>query len=242
MRSTGTHTGPPRPKRRTGARPYIHTPRRPADRAHAANTRETLLDTAEQLFAKRGVAATSVRDITGAAGANLGAINYHFGTKQELVLAVFSRRIFPVAERQLALLDNAERKTGGEPPRLEALLEAMIRPSVEQSFAEGKRNTAFMRLIARCLSEPNPEVKRWVQGRLQKVMARFVVLVERARPNLSHEEALWRTKFTLGALVNTLQTTGQEGSLPPDLRKGLDAEALIRRLVAFTAAGMRAGT
>jgi AcrR family transcriptional regulator len=52
----------------------------------AASTRNHLLDAAERLFAEQGVEATSVRDITKAAGANQGAINYHFQSKDKLVL------------------------------------------------------------------------------------------------------------------------------------------------------------
>ena len=56
-------------------------------------TRERLLDVAEQLFARRGLDAVSVRDITREAGANLGAITYHFGTMRKLIVAVFERRM-----------------------------------------------------------------------------------------------------------------------------------------------------
>ncbi|MEJ2007229.1 MAG: TetR family transcriptional regulator [Acidobacteriota bacterium] len=231
-------TEPPRTKRRTGA----HKPRKPeSGGSQAAQTRESILDTAERLFAERGVAATSVRDITGAAGANLGAINYHFGTKQELVMAVFSRRIFPVAERQMALLDEAERKAGGKPPRLETLLEAMTRPSIEKSFAAGKRNTAFMRLVGRCYGEPNPEVERRIRAHVEKVWMRFAILLARSLPGLPHEEMYWRIRFMVGALHHTLLTSGREGSIPPEFRKGLDAETLIRRMVAYAAAGLKAG-
>ena len=44
-------------------------------------TRVALLDAAERLFSQNGIEGTSVREIIKAAGANLGAINYHFGTK-----------------------------------------------------------------------------------------------------------------------------------------------------------------
>jgi len=50
------------------------------------------------LFAERGIEAVSIRDITRAAGANLAAINYHFGTKQELVGEIFSRRLTPLSQ------------------------------------------------------------------------------------------------------------------------------------------------
>lgn len=213
----------------------------PAGGSHAADTRERILDTAERLFAERGVAATSIREITGAAEANLGAINYHFGSKQELVVAVFTRRIFPVRDEQMELLDEVERKAGGKPPEIEALLEAMIRPSVEKSFGAGKRDTAFMRLVGRFYGEPDPEVARRIRAQVEQVWTRFAILLSRAVPGLPREEMYWRIRFMGGMLHHTLLTAGRDDSIPPDLRKELDAETMIRRLVRFAAAGIKAG-
>ncbi len=205
-----------------------------------ATTREIILDTAEQFFAEHGVAATSIRDITGAAGVNLGSINYHFGTKADLVAAVFKRRLDPIFQRQMALLDEVERAASEKPPRLEALIEAMVRPSVEKSLASGKRNTAFMRLAGRFYGEPDPEVERRIRTHVEKVWMRFAGLISRAMPGLAGEGMFWRIMFMAGTFHHTLLTMGREGSIPPQVRQGLDAESLIRRLVAFTAAGMRA--
>ena len=61
----------------------------------ATDTKERMLDTAEGLFAEHGFPATSMRDITNAAGVNLAAINYHFGSKESLLIAVLQRRTLP---------------------------------------------------------------------------------------------------------------------------------------------------
>lgn len=50
-----------------------------------------LLDAAEALFAERGYAAVSVRDIADHAGANIAAVSYHFGSKAELYLQTVCR-------------------------------------------------------------------------------------------------------------------------------------------------------
>ena len=60
------------------------------------DTVERILDAAEILFAERGFAETSLRTITSAAGVNLAAVNYHFGSKKALIQAVFVRFIDPV--------------------------------------------------------------------------------------------------------------------------------------------------
>jgi len=65
----------------------------------ATETRHRLIDVARRLFAERGFDATSVRDITGEAKANLGAITYHFGSKQALYDAVLEQAFAPVAAR-----------------------------------------------------------------------------------------------------------------------------------------------
>jgi AcrR family transcriptional regulator len=210
-----------------------------AGERHLAATKTRLLDTAERLFAEFGVEATSIRDITTAAGASLGAVTYHFGTKQELVTAIFARHLEPVNRRRLALLDEAEQKTHGRPVRLEILLEAMIRPVVENSFAKRSQDLSFKRLMGRCAGEPNRHVGRLVRAHFEGVMARFVPALQRVLPGLSNEEMRWRIGFTFGALHHALLISSREDSSRHPPAKGLDAETLIRRLVAFAAAGMK---
>ena len=61
-------------------------------------TAESLLDVGQRLFAERGYDASSVRDITGSAGANVGAVTYHFGSKEALYQAVLERALAPLRE------------------------------------------------------------------------------------------------------------------------------------------------
>src|SRR3954468_8381736 len=92
--------------------------------SHVA-TRVALLDTAERLFSQNGIEGTSVREIIKAAGANLGAINYHFGTKDRLALEVFARRLEPVNRERVARLDALEAAGQGK-LKLEQILDALI--------------------------------------------------------------------------------------------------------------------
>ena len=56
------------------------------------DTKDQILDAAEHLFAEQGFAATSLRQLTARASVNLAAVNYHFGSKDELAKAVLQRR------------------------------------------------------------------------------------------------------------------------------------------------------
>jgi len=66
-----------------------------------ATTRDRLLATARRVFALEGYAGASIRRITGEAGANLGAVTYHFGSKEELYYAVLRDVLTPLRERVL---------------------------------------------------------------------------------------------------------------------------------------------
>lgn len=79
-------------------------------------TRDRILSVARNLFAQHGFRGTSVRAITKEAGANLGAVTYHFGTKDALYEAVIDSLVGPLetrvreaAEAPGAPLDRIER-------------------------------------------------------------------------------------------------------------------------------------
>src|ERR1700761_8308807 len=95
-----------------------------------ASTKDRILDAAERLVGARGFEATPVRAITAEAGVNLAAVNYHFQSKEALIRAVIARRIAPVNERRLKMLDAAE----AGPLSVEAVIEAFIRPVFEMRF------------------------------------------------------------------------------------------------------------
>ena len=85
----------------------------PAKPDRSSETRELILVTAERLFAEQGVETVSNRQVSEAAGqSNNFAVGYHFGTKDDLVLAIVRRHSEPVERRRadmLALLSSGSR-------------------------------------------------------------------------------------------------------------------------------------
>src|SRR3954453_22954021 len=102
---------------------------RPARKAPALDTspdtKTRILDAAESFFMEHGFEATSMRQLTTAAGVNLAAVNYHFGTKEELFQAVLTRRLDPMNQERIELLDELEREAAGKPASCEKILAAM---------------------------------------------------------------------------------------------------------------------
>jgi AcrR family transcriptional regulator len=200
------------------------------------DTRSRILDVAEELFGERGFDRVSIRNITAKARVNLASINYHFGSKQELIGAIFEREFVPVNKARLAALDAIQR-SNAKNPKLEAILEAFIRPTVQGSIGNLKCGKAFSKLFGRCLSEPSPEIEALLKRQFEPLVERLDAALMKALPHLSRSEIFWRMKFTFGALHHWLLT--RERFLPAWLEK-IEAEEQIQTLIAFSAAGFRA--
>ncbi|WP_009962141.1 TetR/AcrR family transcriptional regulator [Verrucomicrobium spinosum] len=214
------------------------------DRPRSSHTREALLDAAEQLLVEHGVAGTSTRAIIKAAGANLGAVNYHFGTKEDLVLEVFARRLRPLNRDRIARLDALEAEAEGQPVPLEKIVEAIVRPSVEARETQPGTTMALFRLICRGFQDPNPQLKAFLNKECAEFATRMDAALLRALPWLPPQELVWRERFLFGALNHGLDSWVHFDNLPhpnPEMQPMRpDREGFIRRMVSFIAAGLSA--
>lgn len=208
--------------------------------AYQCRTKAAILDAAERLFASYGFEATSLRTITTEAGANLGAVNYHFKSKGGLILAVLGRMFEPVNERRIRLLDKAEAKAGGKPPAIETILEALFRPTLELVSQPGEGGWYFPRLLAFCLTETGSYLKPLVEEEFAHKTRRFFVALQRACPRLKKEDVRWRLQFSIGAFIHTAGNPQLLEITSGGLCKGGDTEGTLRRLVGFCAGGFRA--
>jgi len=103
-------------------------------------TREKLLEVAEQVFADRGYQAATIREICERAGANVAAVNYHFGDKLGLYTEVLQQS---VRAAQLDAVRNAFEKTA--PP--EEILRAVIRARL-RALCRGDLPARHFRILA----------------------------------------------------------------------------------------------
>ncbi len=199
-------------------------------------TKDRILDAAEHLFARDGIEAPSLRAITAEAGVNLAAVNYHFQSKDALVRAVIARRVVPVNQRRLELLEACERAAGDGPLQLEEVLDAFVRPVVE--IASHARE--FVPMMGRMYTEPAELMEQVYKDHMEPVGRRFISAWQRALPDLPHVELLWRLHFSMGALGHTMGANHilrlfSDGQCDPS-----DVEGTLRRLEAYILAGLKA--
>jgi len=200
------------------------------------DTSQRLLDAAEALFAEYGFAETSLRAITTQARANLAAVHYHFGSKDELLRAVFTRRLKVLNEERLARLTALE--TGGGLVTVEGVLAAFIEPSLRLRRA-GVQGERFTRLLGRAQIEASEGLRDFLRDQYTPVLEQFQQTLIRLLPELPPGEIRWRLYFTVGALSFTYA-----GSPSPRLlftaRESGDGAWLQRELIRFLTAGLRA--
>jgi len=197
-------------------------------------TRTRILDAAEELFMQHGFEGTSMRSLTAKAQVNLAAVNYHFGSKDALIEAVFRRRLDPMNAERIAALERLEDLSA------ESIIRAFVRPSLRLvEDAKGGRN--FIRLLGRTYSEPAKGIRALIGQMYAPAMERYKAALERALPQMPREELVWRMHFMFGTLAYTLAATDTvqliAGCKPEDR---YDARLLEERLTAFLMAGLNA--
>jgi AcrR family transcriptional regulator len=204
-------------------------------------TRTRILDAAEELFMQHGFEGTSMRLLTAKAGANLAAVNYHFGSKDALIEAVFRRRLDPMNAGRVAELDRLEKDAGGRALAPEQIIRAFIGASLRmiEDAKNGGRN--FIRLLGRTYTDPQKHIRSLIGQLYAPAMERFKIAFERALPQMPRDELIWRMHFMFGTLAYTLAATDTvqliAGCKPEDR---YDARLLEARLTAFLLAGLQA--
>ncbi len=202
------------------------------------DTRDRLLDAAERLFSEQGLEATSLRSITAQASANLASIHYHFGSKEALIQEVFARRLGPLNDERLRLLDNVEREAGDAPPPLEAILEAFISPPLRLRLGPKREGRDICRLMGRIYFEPS-ELTMNILEQFDEVVQRFTSTLARTLPDLSQPELMWRFFFMIGSMAMMLVGADVIKEKTHGICDPSDLDATLRRLVNFASAGIR---
>ncbi|CAM5783808.1 hypothetical protein CCAE64S_01232 [Castellaniella caeni] len=204
-------------------------------------TRDAILDAAERLFAEQGHDKTSMRQITKTAQVNLSAVNYHFGSKDALIEAVFQRRLDALNDERLRILDDLETQAGGQPLKPSAIVEAYFGPLVRHACSAGAERRAFMPLQSSNLSDPNGAITALFEAERSVVAHRFTRALLTSLPGVPEAEIVWRFHFMLGATAYAImgaESSSQVMNLQGDT--SINAEELLNRLMTFLLGGLRA--
>lgn len=196
------------------------------------STKSRILSAAEELFAQHGFTGTSLRQVTSRAEVNIAAVNYHFGSKENLVNEVFRRRMDDMSARRLASLKLAIEQQPGE---LEPILAAFVEPAL--ALAQDRNGGgAFVRMVARAYAEKNDSLRKFLSDKYGHVLREFARAIATCLPQLSKEELYWRLDFLAGALTYAMADFGLI-KRPSGVSEKVHRERAARELIRFAVAG-----
>ncbi|MCE2869248.1 MAG: TetR family transcriptional regulator [Xanthomonadaceae bacterium] len=198
------------------------------------NTKERILHAAEDLFAQHGFAGTSLRQVTSRADVNIAAVNYHFGSKENLVHEVFKHRMDEMSEKRLSALSESIAR---DPADLNGILLAFIQPALALTL--DRHGASFVRVLARAYAEKNDGLRNFLSENYGQVLREFAKAIANCLPQLSKEELYWRMDFTAGALTYAMADFGLIRRQPGVTEKA-HCEKAAQHLITFAQAGLRA--
>jgi AcrR family transcriptional regulator len=198
------------------------------------STKDRILGAAEELFAQYGFSGTSLRQVTSRADVNIAAVNYHFGSKENLVNEVFRRRMDEMSGQRLSALKAA---TAARPGELEPILAAFVEPAL--AMAQDRHGGAsFVRVIARAYAEKNDALRKFLSDHYGHVLRDFAKAIAAVVPGLSKEELYWRLDFLAGALTYAMADFGLI-KRPSGASEAAHRARAARELIRFAAAGFK---
>ncbi len=205
------------------------------------STPTEILNSAEKLFASKGFRAVSLREITKAAGTNLASVNYHFGDKESLYLAVIRRRIRPINAQRLEMLEqltNPANASGED--HLDAILRALAGPVLAAHCDPDLGGPYITRIVARSFTDPLPFAEPMLAEEFHPVITRFSQALRRYVGHLPPREFLWRFSFVIGAMQHTLGVLHQMSNLTKGICRSDDHEEALAHFVASARAVLTA--
>ncbi len=202
------------------------------------DTRELILDAAEDLFSKHGFYGVTIREVAREAGVDTALVHYYFGAKRALFDAVFLRRA-EVWNSERVNAINLYAETHGPDMTLEGLLEAFLRPPFEWSLKGGPGWKHYAALVAQ--TNANPSFGGETMARyFDPAIRRLIDLIKLVLPDAREVDLYWAYHNLSGALTLTLGETGRLDRLSGGLCRSGDLESACDYMVRFAAAGFRA--
>jgi AcrR family transcriptional regulator len=206
----------------------------PSDR-----TRTAILAAAERLYADRGFGDVTLRDIVATADVNLAAVNYHFGSKDELIAELFVTRSLALNRERLRELRVAEEQGGGRAD-IPDILRALVGPTLRGCLGPDNQRSTAARFMIRVSIETVPPIRR-IRNREIDHLRKFVAATARSLPGRSEAELCWGLHFALAMAQQTVRDSERLAKLSEGKCDVDDVESVIERVVSVAVTALTGG-
>ena len=203
------------------------------------HTRSAILSAAERLYADRGFGEVTLRDIVAAAEVNLAAVNYHFGSKDELIAELFVTRSLATNRERLNELKSAEEAGGGR-AAIDAILRALVGPTLRGCLGPERERSAAARFMIRASIESVPPIRR-IKNREVDHLRKFAAAMRRSLPGRDEADLYWGLHFALAMAHHTIRERERLTKLSEGLCDLDDVQAIVERVVAVSVMALTGG-
>jgi AcrR family transcriptional regulator len=200
------------------------------DRMAADHTRTAIITAAERLYAERGFADVTMRDIVAAADVNLAAVNYHFGSKDELIAELFVTRSLATNRERLRELKAAEEAGDGRAD-IHAIFAALVGPTLRGCLGPEKQRSDAARFMIRASIESVPPIRK-IKNREVDHLKRFAAAMRRSLPDQDPADIFWALHFALAMAHQTIRDSERLTRMSDGLCDLNDVQAITDRVVA----------
>jgi len=202
-------------------------------------TRSAILAAAERLYADRGFGDVTLRDIVAEANVNLAAVNYHFGSKDELIAELFVTRSIAGNRERLNELRAAEENGGGR-ASIDAIFRALVGPPLRGCLGLDRENSAAARFMIRASIESVPPIHR-IRNREIDHLRKFAAAMRRSLPGRDEAELYWGLHFALAMAHHTIRERERLAKLSEGSCDLNDVQGIIDRVIAVSVMALTGG-
>ena len=204
-----------------------------ANQQRSLETKNKILNAAEELFSLHGFYGTSLRDISALSGVQMSLCYYHFGAKEDVLQAVVDRRADAHQRALLEPLNAYKQAFGTAPIPIDNLIEAYARPILERHLSCGNGWRNYTRLMAYLYSESGHLEPKVQIHKYDSVINQFFDEFRRSAPHVGEAELHWGIYFLRSSVINILLDTHLVDDQSAGLCDSGDSAQVIDSLTSF---------
>lgn len=199
---------------------------------------DAILDAAEIVFARSGYDGASMREIASIADVAQALIHYHFKNKAQLFEAMVARRSSSINSNRAEQLDALFE--GKAAPKLEDIVEALFRPTIEAGRNSENNAGPYARILASVANSAGRRDQKLAEKYYDPIALKYIDALQKVLPGLGRADAVWAYMFAIGVGVTMMVQTGRPNRLSGGACDDGNAEEMLGRIVPYVCGGIRA--
>ena len=205
----------------------------------SGKTRQKILSATGKVFAQGGYRAMTLRQVTREAKVNLAAVNYHFGSKLNLMRALLRDRFEPINQQRHLLLDQQIEAHAPDPVPLSVIYDTLFRPLFTDIGSASDKHTSLIQIIGRALTEPAEFMRGLHKEFFADISKRFMSEIHLSCPELSPDQIQYRFFLSVSTMIGTVIEQVRLETISDGKLDGKNLDITLNELTTFVVAGFR---